>query len=74
MHFSPCRTLQTTLAGYSHILSKQYVKNSGKDQGSRLIIDPDLQERSNLPCDTGSEQSRLEIAFPALDFSVLSDH
>jgi broad specificity phosphatase PhoE len=66
------RAVQTTLAGFSHILSKQDV-NGGKDQGSRLIIDPDLQERSDLPCDTGSEKSRLDIAFPALDFSVLSD-
>ena len=68
------RTLQTTLAGFSHILSNQYVKNSSKIQASRLIIDPDLQERSDLPCDTGSEQSELEIAFPTLDFSILGDN
>lgn len=67
------RTLQTTLLAFSHILSEQYVMNSGKSQGSRLIIDPDLQERSDHPCDTGSEQSRLEKVFPALDFSVLGD-
>ncbi|KNB16560.1 hypothetical protein FOXG_21978 [Fusarium oxysporum f. sp. lycopersici 4287] len=67
------RTLQTTLAGFSHILSKQYLKNNGNEEGTRLIIDQDLQERSDLPCDTGSKRSALEIAFPLLDFSVLAE-
>ncbi|SCO92503.1 uncharacterized protein FRV6_16631 [Fusarium oxysporum] len=67
------RTLQTTLAGFSHILSKQYLKNNGSEEGARLIIDQDLQERSDFPCDTGSKRSALEIAFPLLDFSVLAE-
>ncbi|KAF5723839.1 phosphoglycerate mutase family [Fusarium mundagurra] len=67
------RTLQTTLAGFSHIISKQYLKNNGNQEGARLIIDQDLQERSDLPCDTGSKRSALELAFPLLDFSVLAE-
>ncbi|KAH8661177.1 phosphoglycerate mutase family protein [Ilyonectria robusta] len=68
------RTLQTTLAGFSHVLDKHCVKDGGIDKGARLIIDQDLQERSDLPCDTGSERAVLEKAFPALDFSVLGDN
>ncbi|KAL5611148.1 hypothetical protein FOBRF1_007398 [Fusarium oxysporum] len=67
------RTLQTTLTGFSHILSKQYLKDNSNKEGARLIIDQDLQERSDLPCDTGSKRSALEIAFPLLDFSVLDE-
>jgi len=67
------RTLQTTLAGFSHILDKQSLKNNGSEEGARLIIDQDLQERSDLPCDTGSKRSAHEVAFPLLDFSVLAE-
>lgn len=35
------------------------------------MLDPDLQERSSLPCDTGSDRQALEVAFPTLDFSTL---
>jgi hypothetical protein len=36
-----------------------------------LLLDPDLQERSALPVDTGSERAALEKVFPNLDFSTL---
>jgi broad specificity phosphatase PhoE len=66
------RTLETTLAAFGHILDKKYVGEAGAaDGGARLIIDPDLQERSDLPCDTGSAQADLEARFLGLDFDVL---
>jgi broad specificity phosphatase PhoE len=37
------------------------------------LLDPDLQERSALPCDTGSDRGVLEGAFPGLDFSILPE-
>lgn len=73
------RTLQTTLAGFSEILTSGDTKKSDKGDnstgaGAKLIIDRDLQERSDLPCDTGSDRATLEKAFPELDFSSLSDN
>jgi broad specificity phosphatase PhoE len=67
------RTLETTLAAFTHILDKQYVGDGGIDGGARLIVDPDLQERSALPCDTGSDRATLEKNFPNLDFGFLGD-
>ncbi|KAK3387961.1 histidine phosphatase superfamily [Podospora didyma] len=58
------RTLETTIAGFGHILS------SGD---TKLVLDPDLQERSDLPCDTGSPPAALKTKFPALNFSGLKD-
>jgi broad specificity phosphatase PhoE len=40
---------------------------------AQLIIDPDLQERSDLPCDTGSGRLELSESFPELDFGGLGD-
>ncbi|KAH6690688.1 phosphoglycerate mutase family protein [Plectosphaerella plurivora] len=57
------RTLQTTTTGFPQVL--------GKDV--QLIIDPDLQERSDLPCDTGSGPAELRKAFPGIDFGELED-
>ena len=37
------------------------------------VIDPDLQERSNLPCDTGSGRVELNEAFLGLNFGGLED-
>ncbi|KAH7110802.1 phosphoglycerate mutase family protein [Dactylonectria estremocensis] len=65
------RTLETTLAAFSHILDKQSVGDGGIDAGARLVLDPDLQERSDLPCDTGSDRATLEEKIPNLDFGVL---
>ncbi|KAL9945953.1 hypothetical protein D7B24_004793 [Verticillium nonalfalfae] len=61
------RTLQTTIAGFPHLA------RGGEAGGAQLIIDPDLQERSNLPCDTGSERAELEKAFPHLDLGHLGE-
>ncbi|RBQ73554.1 hypothetical protein VDGD_01601 [Verticillium dahliae] len=61
------RTLQTTIAGFPHLA------RGGETGGAQLIIDADLQERSNLPCDTGSERADLEKAFPHLDFGHLGE-
>ncbi|RYO87916.1 hypothetical protein DL764_008795 [Monosporascus ibericus] len=68
------RTLQTALAGFSGVLNHDSVEDGGIRNGARVIIDQDLQERSDLPCDTGSERAVLESAFPALDFSALGSN
>ncbi|KAK4119414.1 phosphoglycerate mutase-like protein [Parathielavia appendiculata] len=62
------RTIETTLTGFSTILFSEDSPNSAK-----LILDPDLQERSDLPCDTGSDVSVLEARFPGLDYSLLGE-
>ena len=69
------RAVQTTLLGFSHVLDKRNYPsdtNHGVDGGAKLIVDPDLQERSDLPCDTGSERSELERTFQGVEFSILS--
>jgi broad specificity phosphatase PhoE len=68
------RAVQTTLAAFAHILDKQVVGDSGTDNGARLILDPNLQERSTLLCDTGSDRATLEKLFPNLNFGVLGNH
>jgi broad specificity phosphatase PhoE len=72
------RALQTTLAGFAHVLDRRnFARGSaagGIDGGARLVIDPNLQESSELPCDTGSERAVLETAFPGVDFGVLGDN
>ena len=68
------RAIQTALAGFSVVLDKQYFDTSsgqGIDSGATLFLDPDLQERSDLPCDTGSPASELAKAFPSLSFNNL---
>ncbi|MEU7054347.1 histidine phosphatase family protein, partial [Streptomyces eurythermus] len=66
------RALQTTLAGFSRVLAVQHTdKSNAVDTYAKLVIDVDLQERSDLLCDTGSDRVALEKAFPALDFSAL---
>ncbi|KAN0102593.1 phosphoglycerate mutase-like protein [Hyaloscypha variabilis] len=70
------RTIQTTLLAFSNVLDRRYyAQGSGKgiEGGAELILDPGLQERSALPCDTGSESAVLEREFPELDFSVLKE-
>ena len=59
-------------SSFTNVLNKRsYVEGSehGVKEGAQLLIDPDLQVRSALPCDTGSDRPALEIAFPSLDFS-----
>lgn len=61
------RTIETTITGFGNM-----IKNDSSD-AVKLILDPDLQERSAEPCDTGSEVVVLQQRFPGLDFSALSD-
>jgi broad specificity phosphatase PhoE len=66
--------VQTTLAAFPHILdNSNYIDGSsvGIDDGAKLIVDPDLQERSDLPCDTGSDRTTLETTFPGVNFGIL---
>jgi broad specificity phosphatase PhoE len=71
------RAIQTTLAGFPHVLDKRNYPPEynlrGIEGGAKLIVDPNLQERSDLPCDTGSERAVLETTFPGVDFGVLED-
>ena len=68
------RAIQTALTAFPSILDKQYFESnsgSGVENGASLVIDPLLQERSALGCDTGSDRAVLERDFPRLDFSSL---
>ena len=68
------RALETTLTAFQHVLDKRYFNEKfkgGVENGAELIIDPDLQERSDLPCDTGSSDERLQELFPQLNFEGL---
>ena len=69
------RAIQTTLAAFPHVLDKRYFSpqsGQGIENGSLLVIDPDLQERSALPCDTGSSREVLEDVF-RINFSDLAE-
>jgi broad specificity phosphatase PhoE len=69
------RAIETVLAAFPHVLDKRYYgphSGQGIENGSLLIIDPELQERSAFPCDTGSSREVLEAAFP-IDFSHLAE-
>jgi broad specificity phosphatase PhoE len=71
------RAIQTTILAFPLLLDKRYfepqtvAQGHGITGGAELIIDPDLQERSDLPCDTGSSRGTLESLFPRLDLSTL---
>jgi broad specificity phosphatase PhoE len=70
------RAIQTSLAGFPHVLEKRYFDPSsefGVENGIELTLEPDLQERSALPCDTGSERHVLEKDFPNLALEELSE-
>jgi broad specificity phosphatase PhoE len=70
------RAIQTTLTAFPHVLDKRYFDRDsghGIENGASLILDPDLQERSALPCDTGSTSQALEMAFPKLDVKDLPE-
>ncbi|KAH8600653.1 histidine phosphatase superfamily [Bisporella sp. PMI_857] len=70
------RAIQTTLAAFPNVLDKRYFDPSsgyGIENGASLVIDPDLQERSALRCDTGSDRETLEKAFPGLNFHGLGE-
>lgn len=68
------RSIETTLNAFTNILDTRYFdKGSGNGivKGARLLVDPDIQERSSLPCDVGSDRPHLESLYPNLDFSCL---
>lgn len=70
------RTIETTIAGFSTILFNECSPSgpNKRDEGAtKLILDPDLQERSDLPCDTGSDASVLEAKFPGLEYGSLGE-
>ncbi|PVH90691.1 phosphoglycerate mutase-like protein [Periconia macrospinosa] len=70
------RAIQTSLAGFPHVLDKRYYDGSsgfGVENGVELTLEPDLQERSALPCDTGSERHVLKKEFLNLDLESLSE-
>ncbi|OAL46609.1 phosphoglycerate mutase-like protein [Pyrenochaeta sp. DS3sAY3a] len=70
------RAIQTSLAGFPHVLEKRYFDPSsdfGIDNGIELTLEPALQERSAFPCDTGSERHILEKDFPNLNLEVLDE-
>ncbi|KAF2180857.1 hypothetical protein K469DRAFT_590724, partial [Zopfia rhizophila CBS 207.26] len=60
----------------SHVLDKRYYDDSsgfGVENGVELTLEPDLQERSALPCDTGSERHVLKKEFLNLGLESLSE-
>jgi broad specificity phosphatase PhoE len=70
------RAIQTSLTGFPHVLEKRYFDPSsefGVENGIELTLEPDLQERSALPCDTGSERHVLEKDFPNLTLEELGE-
>jgi broad specificity phosphatase PhoE len=69
------RAIETVLSAFPHVLDKQYFdprSNLGVTGGAKLFLDADFQERSDLPCDTGSPND-IERDFPRLDTSTLSE-
>ncbi|KAL7948041.1 phosphoglycerate mutase family protein [Trichoderma barbatum] len=68
------RALTTTMAGFSHILTLNGVDGSREIRRAELIVDRDLQESSDLPCDTGSEPAVLKKLFPNVDVSMLDNN
>lgn len=70
------RAIQTTLTAFPHVLDKRYFdldSGHGIENGATLILDPDLQERSALPCDTGSTCPALVKVFPGLGVKDLPE-
>ncbi|KAL6689765.1 phosphoglycerate mutase family protein [Trichoderma pleuroticola] len=65
------RALQTTIKGFSHVLALSSVGEDDQNGTARLLVDRDLQETSDLPCDTGSDRDVLETLFPNVDFTML---
>lgn len=65
------RSIQTSLTAFPRILnSSHYPAGSGKGvkiDGVTMVLDPDLQEISDLPCNTGSPVDDLLVEFPELE-------
>jgi broad specificity phosphatase PhoE len=68
------RAIETTIAGFGAIIDNNFLsETSGSEGGAKLILDPDLQERSDLPCDTGSDLATLGSRFPDLNINSLEE-
>ncbi|KAH8766233.1 hypothetical protein BGZ57DRAFT_900877 [Hyaloscypha finlandica] len=70
------RTIQTTLLASPGVLDKKYYEpdsGNGIRGDAELILDPELQELSALPCDSYSERAVLEKEFPELAFGILEE-
>jgi broad specificity phosphatase PhoE len=71
------RAIQTSLAGFRHVLDERYFDQGsgvGVEHGVALSLEPGLQERSSMPCDTGSQNSVLQKEFLNLDLSPLDEN
>ena len=67
------RTIQTTLLASPGVLDKKYYEpdsGNGIRGDAELILDPELQELSALPCDSYSERAVLEKEFPELELGL----
>ena len=67
------RTVETTLAAFGDVIGD----GDGKG-GVKVILESDLQERSDLPCDTGSETGVVKgwfegVGVKGVDFSGLGE-
>jgi broad specificity phosphatase PhoE len=70
------RAIQTSLTGFPNVLDKRYYDHFsgfGVENGVELTLEPNLQERSALPCDTGSERQALEKEFLNLGLEGLGE-
>ncbi|KAK1833510.1 histidine phosphatase superfamily [Podospora conica] len=59
------RTIETTLAAFGSL-----VNNTTRNKAVALFLTPDLQERSALPCDTGTPLPALVARFPQLEEAI----
>jgi broad specificity phosphatase PhoE len=67
------RTIQTTLLASPKVRDKKYYEpdsGNGIRGDAELILDPEIQELSALPCDTCSERAVLEKEFPELELGL----
>ncbi|KAE8412676.1 histidine phosphatase superfamily [Aspergillus pseudocaelatus] len=67
------RTIQTSLAAFPRILdSAQYAESSGvgANKGVMLALDANVQEITDLPCNTGSKVDTLTKEFPGLKSEI----
>jgi broad specificity phosphatase PhoE len=70
------RTLQTTIEGFGDVLDRvTFLPESsitGIDDGTRLLLEPNLQAHSARPCDTGSAVPSLREFFPGVSLAGLA--
>jgi broad specificity phosphatase PhoE len=67
------RAIQTSLLAFQRVLDEaNYPPGSGQGvkDGMALVLNADLQEISDQPCNTGSRQADLKSWFPALEHQI----